>query len=1121
MKVHRSNRTEELVEILCDVVREPLASPFAKECIVVQGRGMERWLSMRLAQRLGVWANPEFPFPRSLIERAFAAVSGDAEDVGAKYQPETLLWAIADLLPALLEHDAFAPIRSYLGEGAATGAGVRLLQLSERIATTFDQYVVYRPEMVRGWKEAADGRDWQPMLWRALVERLGDGHLAAREQRFLAGIAGRDALEGFPERISLFGLSTLPPLYVRVLFALSRVAKVHLFLLSPSSEYWAEIRSKREQLRAVARATRPGREPTEDDLHLEEGNPLLASLGRLGRDFQFVLEEGGDYETGDDDLFAEPAVGTLLGTLQSDILHLRERRHDTAGRPERVAARQLGADDRSIAVHSCHSPMREVEVLHDQLSRLFEELPGLEPRDVVVMTPAIDTYAPLVEAVFGETESRPRLPCHVADRGVRSTDPIVDAFSRLLDVVDGRMTATDVLDLLRIEAVRRRFAIEASDVDTLRHWVNEAGIRWGIDERHRVERRQPKAAENTWRFGLDRLLLGFARPGHGDDLFRDTLPYDDVEGSAAVLLGRLAELCDTLFGFHAGMREPRTLAGWRDELGRLLDAMLASDDATADQHNDVKKGLSRLVERASSTGFGSTLTLEAVRPVVIEELTRVPSARSFLSGGITFCEMVPMRAIPFRVVCLLGMNGDAFPRVRRPLGFDKVAQQPRRGDRSSREDDRYLFLEALLSARDRLLITYVGQSIRDNAELPPSVVVSELLDALGESFVVPEDGSAASAEREGELPSERAQRRIRERVVVRHPLQPFSTRYFTGDPTLFSYARGYYSGAQALTAPRGPAPAFVRAPLRSAADAIVEIDVRDLVRFLEHPPRHFVQRRLLVSLGRDAEPIENREPLQLDKLATWDVGNRILELLDGGCDAPRAYEVLRASGVLPLGSPGRTSFTRIVPEVEAIATRARALRAPGRLMPLEIAGTIGDVRLVGVVEDLFAGNGQVRVQFTRLRRRSELTCWVDHLLLQCFAPADYPREAHLVGRSPGDRIDELELRYRPVEHPEHHLADLLELYRLGATRPLPLFPKTSRVYAEAIANGKSPDDALDKARRAHRDEFNGWGDGFDGYNELVFDGGDALDGDPGDATSFQSVAVRVFRPLLDHREALP
>lgn len=1118
MHVHRSNRTEQLVEILCDVVRQPLASPFAKECIVVQGRGMERWLSMQLAQRLGVWANPEFPFPRALIERAFAAVSGEKEDAGAKYQPETLLWAIATLLPQFLGHDAFAPIRSYLGEEASGPSMVRLLQLAERIAGTFDQYVVYRPDMLREWEAVPDQAGWQPVLWRALVGHLHDGHLAAREQRFLAGIARRDALDAFPARISLFGLSTLPPLYVRVLFALSKVSEVHLFLLSPSSEYWAEIRSKREQLRAVARATRSGHEPTEDDLHLEEGNPLLASLGRLGRDFQFVLEEGGDYHASDDDLYADPGIGTMLGTLQSDVLHLRDRRHDTAGRADRAPALPLDAGDRSVAVHSCHSPMREVEVLHDQLVRLFEDLPGLQPRDVVVMTPAIDTYASLVEAVFGEAESRPKLPYRVADRGVRSTDEIVDAFSCLLDVVDGRMTATDVLDLLRIAAVRRRFAIEAADVELIRHWIDQAGIRWGIDEHHRAELGQPELREYTWRFGLDRLLLGYAMPGNGCELFRGTLPYDDVEGSSAELLGRIAELCTTLFRFHDELRTPRPLALWRDAFGDLLDDMVAIDDATADQHNDVKKALTRIVDRAATAGFDAELALDAVRPVVLEELTRAPTARGFLSGGITFCEMVPMRAIPFRVVCLLGMNGDAFPRVRRPLGFDLVAQRPRRGDRSSREDDRYLFLEALLSARDRLLITYVGQSIRDNTEQPPSVVVSELLDALGESFVVPDDGAGA-APREGELGSEHAQRRIRERVVVRHPLQPFSTRYFTGDATLFSYADSYYRGAQSLSGERAPAPAFAGAALAEPDEDAAPVDLAEVAQFLQGPAKYFLQQRLLVSLGSEAEPVANREPLQLDQLASWAVGDKILEHQTAGRDAREIFEALRADGKLPLGSPGLLTYDDLLPEVRAILARASRLRTGRPLPPLEIEATLQGVCLTGLVEDLFEEHGQVRVQFSRLRRPKEITSWVNHLALQCFAPPGHPRNALLVGRQPKD-FREIEVSFRPVDDPATLLGDLLALLELGTTVPVPFFPGTSRVYVEKLRETGSPERALQDARDAHTPEGR-WGEGFDAYNALAFSGRDPFAGEPGSPGSFHDVALRVYGPMLDHREAKP
>jgi len=1120
--VHRSNRTEQLVDILCDVVRNPLASPFDQECIVVQGRGMERWLAMQLASRLGVWANPDFPFPRKLVERAFAAATGEKEDVGARYQPETLTWAIADLLPGFLDRPAFESIRTYLADDAH---GVRLLQLAQRIATTFDQYVVYRPELVLSWQERP-GDDWQPLLWHAVVERLGKDHLAAREARFARALASLDRLDGFPRRVTLFGLSTLPPLYVRVLFALSRVVEVHLLLLSPSSEYWAEIRSNREQLREVTRRSRDGHEPTEEELHLTEGNPLLASLGRLGRDFQAVLEGGGDYVESDADLYVDPRPGTLLGTLQSDVLHLRQRRHDVAADGhERVRSLPLDPDDRTIAIHSCHSPMREVEVLHDQLVRLLDEIPDLEPRDVVVMTPAIDTYAPLIEAVFGEGGTRPRVPYRIADRGVRATDEIVDAFSRLLEVVDGRMTATDVLDLLRIAAVRSRFGIEAEDVDLLRSWVGKAGVRWGIDAAHRAATGQPPFHENTWRFGLDRLLLGFAMPGNERDLFGGTLPYDDVEGSVAALLGKLAELCSTLFGFREALAAPRDLDAWREALGKLLAAMVASSDLTADQHNEVRKALARLAKRASDGGFRAELPLDAVRPLVLEELTRAPTARGFLSGGVTFCEMVPMRAIPFRVVCLIGMNGDAFPRIRRALGFDLVARRPRRGDRSAREDDRYLFLEALLSARDRLLITHVGQSIRDNAELPPSVVVSELLDALGESFVVPDDGSGATAPRDGELPSEHAQRRIRERLVLRHPLQPFSTRYFGDDPHLFSYASSYLAGAQALHLPRRPAPPFVAAPLSPARSdepgATLEVDVDELIRFIERPARAFLQRRLLLTLGQDAEPIVNREPLLLDNLERWGVGDAILSAAPAG--AADVFAVLRARGTLPPGTPGRCTFEEIAPEAEAIASRGREVRARPRLADVPVALELGRFRLHGLIEDVYPEHGHVRVQFSRLQGRSEIGAWIRHLVLCCVAGGDVPRRATLVGRAVKNS-SEIQVTFRPVDEPQALLATLLGLHEAGQCEPLPLFERASRRYVEGLRRkGGTHDKALEAARREYNGSYAAFGELEDVYVRLAFSGSNPLgsEDDPAAGERFAELARAVFEPLVLHREARP
>ena len=805
MFVHRSNHLEPLVEALAALVSTPSLAPIQPEIIVVQSKGLERWLSMELSRRHGVWANAQYPFPRNFIERALTAVlDEDAEaEAGPGFAPETLCWSIAALLPGLVELPDFAELRGYLRDDVS---GARRVELATRIADVFDQYPVYRPELVLDWEAGAAG-GWQSILWRALVERHGAGHLARRAASFAAALARRDVSpRGLPGRVSLFGIGSLPPLFVDVLAALAGLVEVHLFVLSPSREHWAEIRSRRDLARA-ARARGGDDGLSEAALALAEGNPLLASLGRLGRDFQFVLESRVDYREDDRDLYLDASAGelpTMLATLQADVLGLRHRR---AGSVEALPL-ALQADDRSLAVHVCHGPMREVEVLRDQLLAMFHEEPGLEPRDVIVMTPDLETYAPLVEAIFaGDSTENGALPFRIADRGLRVESPTADAFFALLDTAAGRITASAVLDLLGRAAIRERFDLGEDELDTVRDWVVESNVRWGVDAAHRATFQQPPFKETTWRFGLDRLLLGYAMPGDGRVLFHDTLPFDDVEGSGADLLGRFASFCEVLFDVQRSLAAPRPVEGWRDALGAAMDRMVAEPERGAHELQTLRGALSDLAEAAREAGFDEPVPLHVVRARLEAQAAAPGGQHAFLSGGITVCALLPMRSIPFRIVCLLGMNDGAFPRAPRAPSFDLVARHPRRGDRSPRDEDRYLFLEAILSARSRLLLTYVGRSVNDNAELPPSVVVSELLDVLDESF-----GEADAARRH---------------VVVVHPLQPFSATGFgaDGDPRVFSYSARFRDGARALVGLRQGFPSFFRRlPPPDDAGARVTLD---------------------------------------------------------------------------------------------------------------------------------------------------------------------------------------------------------------------------------------------------------------------------------------------------------
>jgi exodeoxyribonuclease V gamma subunit len=1020
MYLYRSNRSERLVDKLAEVVRRPLPDALTPECIVVQSQGMERWLAMALSGRLGVWANANFPFPRHQIESAFDAVLGDTTAQRSAYSQRAMMWSIAALLPERLNEPGFEPIAHYLHDDTL---GALRIALAQRIARVFDDYTVYRPELLRDWQRGEE-QGWEAKLWRALCERNGDTHQAARAERFIAALAeGAFEHAELPKRVCLFGISSLPPLYVSMLAALSQHVEMHLFVLSPSREYFADLHARKHLSMAAT-----------EESSTTEGHPLLASLGRLGREFQELLEERTQYIESDNSLYDDPGTGCLLHALQSDILNLRNR-GAVGGDVPRLP---LSADDHSIDVHICHSPTREVEVLHDQLVALLQD-ESLQPHEIVVMAPDIELYAPIIEAVFGQI-GRPKIPYALADRTTRTSHEVVDALHALMQTFVGRMPASAVLDLLSLDCIRRRFEIETDEVETLRTWVQESGVRFCVDEQHRAEVGQPALRENTWRFGLDRLLLGYAMQGRNRTLFAGVLAYDEIEGSTAELLGKFSALCERLFHHRAALADPRPLPEWRDGIAALLHDMLDPGLENADQLQVVHGALLLLCNSAEAAGYTDPMDRQSLLTQLSTAFDESAPARGLLARGVTFCQLVPMRSIPFQVVCLIGMNDDAFPGRSTVLGFDRMAEDRKLGDRSRRDDDRYMFLEALLSARRRFMLSYVGRGVHDNRALPPSVVVGELLDCIAQGFSVPVNA---------ELTSE--PRALLSRLCVEHRLHAFSPRYFSNssDPRLFSYASAYCDGARAIGEPRHD-PLFLSGNLLPGPP-LLDVTLDELIAWVSAPIRSFVQRSLGIYLGDELEPLLDREPVTLDALQRWKLGAQWLQLLLTGVPSEDIETAARATGALPLGTVGELACKGLLPEVQALAAAADTHRSGKRLDALPIALDVEGVRLTGSLHGLWA-DGQLVASYSRVGGRFELEHFIRHLALNCALQreprAGYSRRSLLVARS-ADGEGVAQVDFAPVADAETLLGALIVLMRESRHAALPFVFDPSFAYASA------------------------------------------------------------------------
>ncbi len=649
---YHSNRLETLADQLAAVVSRPMGSPLAPEIVIVQSNGMARWLSLHLARHLGVCSNIRFPFPAAFVWEMFQAVLPEVPETSS-FEPAVLTWRLMDLLQNLEETPCFRPLGAYLEEGD----DFRRIELAYRIADTFDQYLVYRPDWITRW-EAGEDDHWQAELWRRLTAD-GGVHRVRVQQDFFRTLAATNLDSApLPERICLFGIPAMPPVYLEIFARLAERMEVHLFLLNPCREYWGDIVAERD-------IARRGVDVDPEGLYLAVGNPLLASLGKQGRDFIDLIQEvpGGVIEA-----FQEPPEDGLLHCLQKDILNLRQR-----GGGDHPATR-VRADDRSLRVHACHSPMREVEVLYDQLLALFQAHPELQPADVVVMTPDIEAYGPAIEAVFASADGQRHIPFSIADRSVRAESPVTDAFFGLLELAGSRFDANRVLALLETEAVRRRFDLVEDDLTLVHRWVRETGIRWGIDSASRAALDLPALGENTWRAGLERLLLGYALPGENRRLLGDILPYDEVEGEQAQVMGRLRTFAAAVFELDKVLAGHQSLAQWHETLSWVLDQFLTPAETQARELQTLRTALDKIRDDGALAQYDHGVSLDVMESCLRRHLDRPEGGGGgFLTGGVTFCVMVPMRSIPFPVLCLIGMNDDSYPRRNRPLGFDLMA----------------------------------------------------------------------------------------------------------------------------------------------------------------------------------------------------------------------------------------------------------------------------------------------------------------------------------------------------------------------------------------------------------------------------------------------------------------
>ncbi|NLD53958.1 MAG: exodeoxyribonuclease V subunit gamma [Burkholderiaceae bacterium] len=1091
--VLHGNRTEQLAEAIFEWVGANPLRPLEEETFLVQSNGVAEWLKMSLAAHCGIAAAVRVELPGRFLWRAYRQVLGrEAVPATSPLDKQPLTWILMQLLPRLVSQPHFEPLAGFLRRGDMG----RRLQLAERLADLYDQYQVYRSDWLAAWADgddvliAGDGstredippdQRWQPALWRELLASLPEASRASirpiLHRRFLAALdAGVRPRSPVPRRIVLFGATHVPMQALEALAALSRRAQVLLAIPNPCRFHWADVIQGRELLRMQRRRhpLRHGRDLAAvslEEMHAH-AHPLLAAWGRQGRDLVRQLDAFDDalaacerFAVAKVDLFSEGPGETLLEQVQARIRDLVPLVEHPA-----LANRPIEPADRSIVFHVAHGVQREVEILHDQLLELLAHPPRdrpLDPRDVVVMVPDIALFAPAIRSVFGQYDpADPRhIPFDVADLEERGNNPLLGAVEWLLRLPVQRCTLSEVRDLLDVPAVAARFDLVADDMPRLARWLAGAGVRWGLDQAQRDQLGLGAGGEqNTWVFGLRRMLLGYASGVE----YLGIEPYEEVGGLDASIAGSLAAVVDALADWWTAASEPATPARWAARMRALIEAFVAPTDErermTVAALLDALRGW---LDACASAGFDEPVSLAVAREAWFAGIDEPGVNKRFHAGGVTFCTLLPMRSIPFEVVCLLGMNDGDYPRSSRRSDFDLTAlpRQHRPGDRSRRDDDRQLMLEAVLSARRVLYVSWTGRSARENVTQPASVLVAQLRDYLAAGW-----GDAVVAQR-----------------TTEHPLQPFSRRYFEEPESgaspasadappaggrLFTYAREWRAAhhEEAPSSERSEAIAF-------RPDPAVPLTIDSLSSFFRSPVRSFFRDRLDVVFRDEEESAEDEESYELSGLAEYGLLEEVLRqvLLEApangsGSAHPAVLRSLveaqvarqRRAGRLPVGELGARAEQALVDDLVPMLDgwAEAASRYPEVVAAERLRFEVDDL----VLEDWFGGvrapavgvaSGEppawLELRPSRLCGRNGtvsadklIGAWVKAVVA---AACGFRVRGVIVGRDAVFTVDPL-ARDPAIET----LRMLMRSWREGMARPLPIARRTALAHVSGVAN---------------------------------------------------------------------
>ncbi len=1006
INICRSNRLIHLGNEIAERLRsEREGDPFISDNIIVPNLDTSNWLKLHIAEQNGFSGNTRFMLPAEWMWHSIRELKPELPKE-LPSDPEPMKWTLFSLLsdPGVRNH--FPLLHKFVNRQPNENREEAMLQLAGRLASLYDKYLVYRPAMILRWQNGHTGKGderWQAELWNMMNARWKGIHSDEKSlnRAELYELLRKQSSGGATRNqspIFIFNPGLMPLPVAQVLREQGTHRNITLFLISPS--------------------------PTSD------AHPLLEMFGdesaAAGKLYRIDKAETKDLFKPDfsQDSSNAARIRNSLLTAESGI--------------------SLHTNDGSIPgieIHSCHSPLREIEVLHDALLRLLESDEHLQPDEILVVTPDLEKYLPHIHAVFGNPEpGLPAIPYHAGSSGGSS---LMDrALLHLLSMPGSRFGFNDVMDFFLMDPVLDKFGLTESSASLVREWMKENHVYWGFNAEHRMEWNQPGSDVQTWKAALRRGWLGQMMATAPGEFARNTLLFPAITTSEErESWAAFSAFMEKLHQTAQEAKGQKSAAEWCDLVDLWCDRFF-SPRSLMDYKRAGGSGTDRIRESAKLSGLDHNIPFQLIRSDIEEQMNRKTSGRARLHRGVTFSNMVPVRSLPFKAIALIGLNEGAFPRKENTPEYDLMGQQPEPTDRNHRNEDKNLFLESLLAAETYHYCSYIGQSAVDNEPIPPSPILSGWVSFLSELTGLDED-----------------------QIIQKESLSLFSLNNYKNRK---SYSKLGFLSATAVNAAWER---FAFDGLEPDDEPVLPLLVtaQEFCSFFANPVKAFARNRLEARLTGEEE---ERDEFTISGLEKHLLYQRVFAWFT---EEQRREQDIRGlllnSGILPAGWPGERLAHEIVSSVQESIALIRSLGFTPGLHRYNTDLNIDGLQLTGEITS-YSNERYLDLSFSTGSGSLYLQSWIRHLLMNASLTGIH-QESYLISELKKEKPKVH--RFTMPDEASEHLQKLAALYLEGQKAPLPFFPKTLFEYKKNLEKGHNV--ALASAKK----EFEG--DGWNKYPE--------------------------------------